>query len=135
MRKVCREIDDCRDSDHFLEQCEKMLKADFGMNYADLIELLEFIATSRISALDNCSNCNNNNFTSPENDSCRTHSSPPYPAYKFNDFHLEEDLRQIHHIVLDIIEDVVLLEDHQSLLDLCLSLERLLHNSKNRGIF
>lgn len=133
MRKVRQEIDDCQDMDNFQEHCEKILKADFGMNFTDFIELLEFIAESRKSVLDNYKTSNNNNFISNEettnkinhNEIFNTESFQSVLLYKFNDFHLEEDLRQIYQVVLDIIEDIVILKDQNFLLERCKRLKAL----------
>ncbi|XP_052864490.1 2-oxoglutarate and iron-dependent oxygenase JMJD4 homolog [Anopheles cruzii] len=48
---VRREIDDCRDMENFDEHCQLMLKASFGMNYADFFDIIYYIADKRLSWL------------------------------------------------------------------------------------
>lgn len=50
-QKVLKEIDDCKDMDSFDEHCQIMLKASHGMNFEDLINLLEVILTNRFECL------------------------------------------------------------------------------------
>lgn len=51
--KVVKEISDCIDMDNFDEHCQVMLKASFGMNFKDLLDLLEHISDKRIKLLNN----------------------------------------------------------------------------------
>lgn len=51
--KVVKEISDCIDMENFDEHCQVMLKASFGMNFKDLLDLLEHISDKRIKLLNN----------------------------------------------------------------------------------
>lgn len=53
MEKVIKEIDDCRQMDNFMEHCQTMLRASFGLNYLDFLQLLECIAKRRLRKLNN----------------------------------------------------------------------------------
>ncbi|XP_058056614.1 2-oxoglutarate and iron-dependent oxygenase JMJD4 homolog [Anopheles bellator] len=48
---VRREIDDCRDMENFDEHCQLMLKASFGMNYADFFAIIYHIGDKRLKWL------------------------------------------------------------------------------------
>lgn len=63
---VKKEIHDCKDMENWNDQCQVMLKALSGMNYADFFTLLSTIAHHRCLALkdfvstnDHCYNCDN----------------------------------------------------------------------------
>lgn len=121
MGKVLQEIDDCRSMDNFYQHCQTMLKADFGMNYKDFIDLLEFIVNSRIRILDRDNNGNNKDSHKMEegyDENRNLHIG------RCNDYHLQEDLRSVHVVILDILEDIGILEDQQ-LLERCLRLKTL----------
>lgn len=45
---VCKEIADCADMEDFDGHCELMLRASYGMNVADLVEILRRVAERRI---------------------------------------------------------------------------------------
>lgn len=47
------EIEDCKDMDNYLEHCQIMLKASFGMDFETFFEFLEFIAKKRLTLLQN----------------------------------------------------------------------------------
>lgn len=51
--KVVKEISDCINMENFDEHCQVMLKASFGMNFKDLLDLLEHISDKRIKLLNN----------------------------------------------------------------------------------
>jgi JmjC domain, hydroxylase len=48
---VVREISDCKDMENFAEHCQLMLKASFGMNVTDFVEILAHIANKRIKLI------------------------------------------------------------------------------------
>lgn len=50
---VEREISDCRDMENFAEHCQLMLKASFGMNFTDLLEILTHLVDSRVRSFNN----------------------------------------------------------------------------------
>jgi hypothetical protein len=51
--RVKREIEDCRDMEGFLHQCQVVLKASFGMDFFRFFDLLEFIVIRRLTHLQN----------------------------------------------------------------------------------
>lgn len=53
LKAVETEISDCKDMDGFVEHCQLMLKASFGMNFHDLIDILTHIAKKRINMIKN----------------------------------------------------------------------------------
>uniref|UniRef100_A0A182M2N8 Jumonji domain-containing protein 4 n=1 Tax=Anopheles culicifacies TaxID=139723 RepID=A0A182M2N8_9DIPT len=48
---VRREIDDCRDMENFDEHCQVMLKASFGMDYADFLAIIQYVCDKRLTSL------------------------------------------------------------------------------------
>lgn len=52
-KNVEKEISDCKDMEDYKEHCQLMLKASFGMDFRDLVELLIFIADRRINLIKN----------------------------------------------------------------------------------
>ncbi|XP_050097046.1 2-oxoglutarate and iron-dependent oxygenase JMJD4 homolog [Anopheles aquasalis] len=51
LQDVLREIDDCRDMENFDEHSQLMLKASFGMDYADFVDILCYICDKRMALL------------------------------------------------------------------------------------
>uniref|UniRef100_A0A182WHB9 Jumonji domain-containing protein 4 n=1 Tax=Anopheles minimus TaxID=112268 RepID=A0A182WHB9_9DIPT len=51
LNDVRREIDDCRDMDNFDEHCQVMLKASFGMDYADFLAIIQYVCDKRLTSL------------------------------------------------------------------------------------
>lgn len=49
--EVEKEIADCQDMENFEEHCQLMLKASFGINFYDFVEIIKHIADKRIKAL------------------------------------------------------------------------------------
>uniref|UniRef100_A0A182Y9X8 Jumonji domain-containing protein 4 n=1 Tax=Anopheles stephensi TaxID=30069 RepID=A0A182Y9X8_ANOST len=47
---VRREIDDCRDMDNFDEHCQVMLKASFGIDYADFLAIIQYVCDKRLAS-------------------------------------------------------------------------------------
>lgn len=46
--EVEREIADCQDMEDFAEHCQLMLKSSFGMNFEDLLEIIELVVKNRL---------------------------------------------------------------------------------------
>lgn len=46
---VKREIDDCKEMENFLDHCQVMLKASFGMNFTTFYDFIKYIAIKRIN--------------------------------------------------------------------------------------
>lgn len=46
---VENEIADCRDMENYYEQCQLILKADYGLSYSEFLEIIEFISNRRKS--------------------------------------------------------------------------------------
>lgn len=79
--KVVKEISDCKDMDNFDEHCQVMLKASFGMNFEDFLDLIEHIADKRVKLL---------NVESSED-------------FKLSRNHLLFDLKSIENVLTDIL--------------------------------
>ncbi|XP_054716685.1 2-oxoglutarate and iron-dependent oxygenase JMJD4-like isoform X2 [Uloborus diversus] len=58
---VKKEIDDCKEDDHFEEQMQLMLKVHHGMNYEEFLKILNFIFKSRESSIQN-HHCNASSY-------------------------------------------------------------------------
>lgn len=48
---VEKEISDCKDMDNYEDHCQLMLKASFGLNYKDFIDILTHIANKRLKQI------------------------------------------------------------------------------------
>ncbi|CAH0557537.1 unnamed protein product [Brassicogethes aeneus] len=48
---VKKEIEDCKEMPNFIEHCQVMLKASFGMDYLRFYDMLKYVASKRILAL------------------------------------------------------------------------------------
>uniref|UniRef100_A0A182PAN7 Jumonji domain-containing protein 4 n=1 Tax=Anopheles epiroticus TaxID=199890 RepID=A0A182PAN7_9DIPT len=48
---VRREIDDCHDMDNFDDHCQVMLKASFGMDYADFLAIVLYVCDKRLKSI------------------------------------------------------------------------------------
>ena len=48
---VMKEIEDCKDMEDWSSHCQMMLKASYGINYAQFYDFLSFIAEKRINFL------------------------------------------------------------------------------------
>ncbi|XP_058819343.1 2-oxoglutarate and iron-dependent oxygenase JMJD4 homolog [Topomyia yanbarensis] len=46
--KVVKEIEDCRSMENFDEHCQLMLKASYGMNFSEFLEIISHVCTKRI---------------------------------------------------------------------------------------
>lgn len=51
LEKIKKEIEDCKDMDDFIEHCQVMLQASYGMNFIGFYNLLHFIAFRRIKLM------------------------------------------------------------------------------------
>lgn len=51
LEKIKKEIEDCKDMPDFIEHCQVMLKASYGINFIGLYNLLQFIAFRRIKLI------------------------------------------------------------------------------------
>lgn len=107
---VRKEIADCADMEEFDEHCELMLRASYGMNVADLVEILRRVAERRIR---------------------RDELPSTFDGFTFGQNHSAFDLRQIRRVLSDIddamgeryadirLKCVDLLERIASELDMC----------------
>lgn len=84
LSSVVREIEDCRDMSNFEDHCQKMLKASFGMNYLDFLNLLEHIVKKRKSQV----------------------NLPLFDTFTMSPFHKNFDLRQIYNLIQIISIDL-----------------------------
>lgn len=130
MQRVTAEIDDCRQMDNFAEHCQTMLRASFGINYLDFLQLLQSIAQRRLS------NYNNNN-TAADLTAKELFSSPPSPPTTFtssskliffehytpNECHIHHDLQRILEVVELMLQDSVICDDRIFLYRKCIQLK------------
>lgn len=130
MEKVIKEIDDCRQMDNFMEHCQTMLRASFGLNYLDFLQLLECIANRRLMKF-------NNNTAS--NLSSTTSSLPPtittsshlifFEQFTPNDYHVQHDLQRIFEVIELMLQDSTVCDDRTNLYRKCIHLKELLVTS------
>ncbi|KAM7352208.1 jumonji domain containing 4 [Cochliomyia hominivorax] len=134
MEKVIKEIDDCRQMDNFMEHCQTMLRASFGLNYLDFLQLLECIAKRRLGKFNN--NTASNLSSSPsiasydEKDDGSTSSQLTFFG-KFipNDFHVKHDLQRISHVIELMLQDSCICDDRTVLYRKCIHLKELLSST------
>ncbi|XP_073822183.1 jumonji domain containing 4 [Musca autumnalis] len=140
MQRVMAEIDDCRQMDNFNEHCQTMLRASFGINYLDFIQLIQSITERRLIAR------NNNNTASDTNhqQQISSSSSPPPPPppttimssnltffdhYTPNHYHIQHDLQRIAEVVDLMLQDSVICDDRIVLYRKCIQLKETLNSS------
>ncbi|XP_017132631.1 2-oxoglutarate and iron-dependent oxygenase JMJD4 homolog [Drosophila elegans] len=87
LKAVCREISDCQQMDDFEAHCQTMLRASFGINYLDFIELLEFIAARRLA------------------EETAATKFLLFDSYRMNDYHVQYDLECLRRITRTLSED------------------------------
>ncbi|KNC29011.1 putative JmjC domain-containing protein 4 [Lucilia cuprina] len=138
MEKVVKEIDDCRQMDNFIEHCQTMLRASFGLNYLDFLQLLECIANRRLRQFNNntaTANVSTNSATipPPSHGMCSfdfdlTASTPLIFFDQFipNDYHVRHDLERILQVVELMLQDSIICENRTVLYRKCIHLRELL---------
>ncbi|XP_049301841.1 2-oxoglutarate and iron-dependent oxygenase JMJD4 homolog isoform X1 [Bactrocera dorsalis] len=94
LRKVVIEINDFRRSHNFNEQCQRILHVDFGLNIAEFLEILCFIAKRRLFLLKKQGNSNIKNIQCPSSN-----------MFYINDFHIYYDLENIDTVLKTMIQD------------------------------
>ncbi|XP_016945778.3 2-oxoglutarate and iron-dependent oxygenase JMJD4 homolog [Drosophila suzukii] len=87
LKAVCKEISDCQQMDNFEAHCQTMLRASFGINYLDFIELLEFIATRRLA------------------EKTAATKFLLFDSYRKNDYHVQYDLECLRKVTRTLTED------------------------------
>ncbi|XP_030383773.1 2-oxoglutarate and iron-dependent oxygenase JMJD4 homolog [Scaptodrosophila lebanonensis] len=92
MQAVRKEIADCSQMENFEAHCQTMLRASFGINYLDFIDLLEFIAARRLTALEHFTMGNKNSLLL-------------FDRYTMNEYHLRYDLARLRQLLGHILED------------------------------
>ncbi|KAH8295870.1 hypothetical protein KR018_005300 [Drosophila ironensis] len=107
LNAVRKEISDCQQMDNFEAHCQTMLRASFGINYLDFIELLEFIGARRLAQVDGGA----------------TAKFLLFNSYTMNDYHVLYDLECLKRILRSMIDDPSV---HQSPLELVDRCQRLL---------
>ncbi|EDW28920.1 GL19437 [Drosophila persimilis] len=90
LKAVRKEISDCQQMDNFEAHCQTMLRASFGINYLDFIELLEFISARRLAALV---------------DNSTTTKFLLFDTYKMSDYHVQYDLECLRKLLTLMLED------------------------------
>ncbi|XP_017067900.2 2-oxoglutarate and iron-dependent oxygenase JMJD4 homolog [Drosophila eugracilis] len=99
LKAVCEEISDCQQMDNFEAHCQTMLRASFGINYLDFIELLEYIATRRLAE--------------------ETTKFLLFDSYRMNHYHVQYDLECLRHITKTLTEDPTIQRSPLQLEDRC----------------
>lgn len=143
MQRVMAEIDDCRQMDNFNDHCQTMLRASFGINYLDFIQLLQSITERRLIARNNntASDLTDNHHqqkttaTRPLSSMAST-SSPTlssklifFDHYIPNDYHMQHDLQRIVQVVDSMLQDSVICDDRIVLYRKCIQLKETLNSS------
>ncbi|XP_064546427.1 2-oxoglutarate and iron-dependent oxygenase JMJD4 homolog [Drosophila montana] len=97
MQAVHREISDCQQMDNFEAHCQTMLRASFGINYLDFIELLEFIAARRLDA---------RLVPKPDQTQTTTNNSQLlFDRYQMNAYHVQYDLECVRQLLQDMLQE------------------------------
>ncbi|ALC40234.1 CG7200 [Drosophila busckii] len=91
LQAVYKEIADCRQMDNFEAHCQTMLRASFGINYLDFIELLECIASQRLAAQ-----------LEPRT---TTNSLLLFDSYTMNDYHVQYDLDCLRKLLAQMLQE------------------------------
>ncbi|XP_060652223.1 2-oxoglutarate and iron-dependent oxygenase JMJD4 homolog [Drosophila nasuta] len=113
-KAVCNEIADCQQMDNFEAHCQTMLRASFGINYLDFVELLEFIATRRLAAA-----ALKDQQTSTTATTTTATSLLLFNRYQMNDHHLQTDLECIRQLLIDMLQEPSVLECPAQLHERC----------------
>ncbi|KAM8716713.1 hypothetical protein ACLKA7_003564 [Drosophila subpalustris] len=113
VRKV---ISDCQQMDNFEAHCQTMLRASFGINYLDFIELLEFIAARRLAA---------------RKDQKMTTSFLLFDRYQMNDYHLQSDLECVRQLLGHMLQEPSVRQCPAQLHDRCHRLWQQLQQDKD----
>ncbi|XP_055916738.1 2-oxoglutarate and iron-dependent oxygenase JMJD4 homolog [Eupeodes corollae] len=106
MQRVIHEIEDCRQMDNFEEHCQTMLRASFGINYSDFLNILEHIIAKRLHQ--SYHNHNNNNIE----------KNILFDTFTLSDFHVRYDLAVIAD-VLEAIKNDDVVQTRAELCDRC----------------
>uniref|UniRef100_A0A1B0DNP0 Jumonji domain-containing protein 4 n=1 Tax=Phlebotomus papatasi TaxID=29031 RepID=A0A1B0DNP0_PHLPP len=89
LSQVEKEIDDCRDMENFNEHCQVLLKASFGMNFQDFLQLLQKIVEKTLN---------------------KTRS---FEGFTYGDNHLRFDLDSVNN-VLETMEKSIWIKDEDT---------------------
>ncbi|KAH8283106.1 hypothetical protein KR054_012198 [Drosophila jambulina] len=99
---VWKEISDCQQMDNFEAHSQTMLRASFGINYLDFIELLEFIAARRLAEEENAAT-----------------KILLFNRFTMNDCHVQYDLECLRKILETMMEDQTIRNSSLSLHSRC----------------
>lgn len=132
MEQVVAEIEDCRQMDNFEEHCHTMLRASFGINIYDFLNILEYIAEKRIKCF---GLQNNNNHHIIDNELGGENSIDDeiierkkyllFDTFTLNDFHMRHDLKNINAVVQQMLQHALISDKHAVLHSRCLCLDEL----------
>lgn len=106
LNAVRKEISDCQIMDNFEAHCQTMLRASFGINYLDFIELLEFIADRRLAQA-----------------ATTATQFLMFNSYTMNDYHVQYDLECLKKILQQMSEDSTITQSPLQLSERCQELE------------
>ncbi|KAL9923924.1 jumonji domain containing 4 [Glossina fuscipes fuscipes] len=128
MQQVINEIEDCRQMDNFNEHCQTMLRATFGLNYLDFIQLIETITERRLHCC--TENGNEDNRSALNSDQCSSSSRLAFfNTHTPNDYHIRHDLHCIQQLMKIMLEDPVIFENRTFLYRQCVRLSELISST------
>lgn len=111
MQAVHREISDCQQMDNFEAHCQTMLRASFGINYLDFLELLEFIAARRLDA---------RLVPKPDQTQTTTNNSQLlFDKYQMNAYHVQYDLECVRQLLQDMLQEPSVRQSPAQLYERC----------------
>lgn len=87
IKKVLNEISDCRNMENFDNHSQIMLKAIFGINYEQFLNIIEYIMKKRVNSLKN------------------NYDLILFNQYKLNHYHLIFDLKSIKSLIIKMLND------------------------------
>lgn len=124
MIKVIKEIDDCRQMDNFIEHCQTMLRASFGFNYLDFLQLLDCITKRRLGKVNN--NTVSNVSLPPLLQLDTSSNLIFFDQFIPNDYHILHDLERILEVIDLMLQDITICDDRTVLYRKCIQLRELL---------
>lgn len=120
MDQVIEQIEDCRQMDNFEDHCQTMLRASFGINFMDFLNILEHITAKRLAQFEN--NNQSDNFESSSK------AVILFDTFTLNDFHIRHDLRTIYIVLEEMLQNFVICDSRNFLYRRCISLQKLTKN-------
>lgn len=132
MEKVIKEIDDCRQMDYFMDHCQTMLRASFGLNYLDFLQLLESITKRRLRKFITNNTTASNDLLSLSSASLSSTMSSAliyFDQYIPNDYHVQHDLERIYQVLELMLQDYIICENRTGLYRKCIQLKEIINSA------